>query len=218
MGHDTDWDEVWRGIDTARLRVADLLDGLSPDEWARPSLCAGWTVRDVAAHLTLQELRPGRLVVELARSPRILAGGMNGMIRDVARRHARRPTADLTADIRATIGSRRHNFGVTPLETLIDILVHGQDIALPLGRRLEATPAHAALAASRVWHLRGPFHARTKMRGFRLTATDTTWTAGDGEPVEGPMIDLLLVLTGRFTTLDHLTGAGAPALTARLAG
>ena len=36
--------------------LAGLLADLSEREWRRPSLCDGWTVRDVAAHLTLQQL------------------------------------------------------------------------------------------------------------------------------------------------------------------
>ena len=51
-----DDDEIWTAIDDQRTRVADLLEGLSPTQLDRPSLCDGWTVRDVAGHLTLQEL------------------------------------------------------------------------------------------------------------------------------------------------------------------
>ena len=47
-----DLDDVWRSIDSERLSLADLLDDLSPAEWETPSLCTGWLVRDVAAHLT----------------------------------------------------------------------------------------------------------------------------------------------------------------------
>ena len=52
-------DQVWEAIDGQRMRVAGLLDGLPSGEWQQPSLCAGWTVRDVAAHLTLQEIGLG---------------------------------------------------------------------------------------------------------------------------------------------------------------
>jgi len=45
--------EIWTTIDTERASLADLLAELTPEEWARPSLCTGWRVRDVAAHLTL---------------------------------------------------------------------------------------------------------------------------------------------------------------------
>ena len=48
-----DRDQAWRVIDAQRLKLASLLGQLSSGEWSRPSLCEGWTVRDVAAHLTL---------------------------------------------------------------------------------------------------------------------------------------------------------------------
>ncbi|MCV7319265.1 maleylpyruvate isomerase N-terminal domain-containing protein [Mycolicibacterium confluentis] len=32
-----------------REEFADLLDSLTPEQWTITSLCAGWTVRDVAA-------------------------------------------------------------------------------------------------------------------------------------------------------------------------
>ena len=51
-----DRDEVWRAIDGERVSLADLLDSLGDQEWETPSLCAGWRVRDVAAHLTMAHL------------------------------------------------------------------------------------------------------------------------------------------------------------------
>jgi uncharacterized protein (TIGR03085 family) len=38
-----------------RLRLADLLETAGPGE---PTLCAGWTTRDLAAHLVVRERRP----------------------------------------------------------------------------------------------------------------------------------------------------------------
>ena len=61
-----DQDLVWRHIDTQRARFADLCDDLTPAEWETASLCAGWRVRDVAAHLTLSQTGAGRATVELA--------------------------------------------------------------------------------------------------------------------------------------------------------
>ncbi|GAA1377120.1 maleylpyruvate isomerase family mycothiol-dependent enzyme [Catellatospora chokoriensis] len=208
-----DHDQVWQAIDAQRQAVADLLAQLSEDDWRQPSLCAGWTVRDVAAHLTLQQFGPRDMLREL---PHLRLRGMNRQILDMARRHAELPTAELVARIRAMIGSRRHNLGVTPLETLIDILVHSQDIAVPVGRRLALDPAAAAVAATRVWALNWPFRARRRMAGFRLSATDTDWAMGSGAEVGGPIEAILLVLTGRLAALPALSGVGATALAAKL--
>ena len=44
-----DSDTVWTRIDAARAELADLFDTLTPQQWETPSLCAGWTVRDIVA-------------------------------------------------------------------------------------------------------------------------------------------------------------------------
>ena len=206
---------VWQVIDTQRTKLADLLEDLSDDEWRQPSLCAGWTVRDVAAHLTLQQLGLTDVIAMMVR----WRGSMDRTIQDAAHRRATAlSTEQIIAEIRGMVGSRRHNLGVTHLETLIDILVHGQDIAIPLGRHHDMPPAAAATAASRVLSMRWPRPrpaART-VTGFRLIATDTPWSAGVGPEVHAPMAALLLVCTGRLAALPQLSGDGAADLTARL--
>lgn len=206
---------VWQVIDTQRTKLADLLEDLSDDEWRQPSLCAGWTVRDVAAHLTLQQLGLTDVIAMMLR----WRGSMDRTIQDAAHRRATAlSTEQIIAEIRGMVGSRRHNLGVTHLETLIDILVHGQDIAIPLGRHHDMPPAAAATAASRVLSMRWPppLPAARTVTGFRLIATDTPWSAGVGPEVHAPMAALLLVCTGRLAALPQLSGDGAADLTARL--
>ena len=210
-------DQVWEAIDAQRMTVADLLEGLSADDWQQPSLCAGWTIRDVAAHLTLQQIGPGSAIAMMIR----WRGSLEQTIHDTAcQRASVLPTGRIIAEIRATAGSRRHTIGVSYLETLTDILVHGQDIAIALGRSLTMPPRAAAVAASRVLSMRWPppLPAAGKMAGFRLTATDTSWAAGEGPEVRGPMGALLLVCAGRLAALPQLAGPGAPVLAARLDG
>jgi len=209
--------DVWKAIDAQRLTTADLLERLTDDEWRHPSLCDGWSVRDVAAHLTLQQTGLWTALGMSVRSP----GGMKRMIHDSACRRAGIPTEQMIAEIRGMVGSRKHNIGVTYRETLIDILVHGQDIALPLGRPLSMPPHAAAVAASRVWSIAFPFcgypfFPRKKLKGVRLMASDTEWNAGQGPGVHGPIGAILLLLTGRLAALSRLSGDGVPTLRARL--
>lgn len=210
-------DDVWAAIDLQRRRTADLLAGLSEEQWARPSLCEGWAVRDVAAHLTLQQMGPVAALGSALRHP----GGLNRVSREAARDRARRPADRLVAGVRASVGSRRPNVGMTNLETLIDILVHGQDIAVPLGLELEMPPEAAAAAAERVRASGGTRKAQVfrhlPLEGFRLSATDVSWAAGEGPEIRGPIAALLLLLTGRRAGLDRLTGDGAELLRRRLA-
>jgi uncharacterized protein (TIGR03083 family) len=216
-------DAVWLAIDDQRARTADLLDRLTADQWQHPSLCGGWTVRHVAAHLTLQQQRVRDFAAFFGHHPVMVRSvTLNAVIRDSAILQARDlSTAETASRIRAMIGSRRHNAFVTPLETLTDILVHSQDIAVPLGLELPMRPEAGALAATRRWDTRGTWLAsvnrRLPLEGFRLTATDTDWSRGEGPAVAGPVGALLLLLTGRAAGLRQLDGEGADALRSAVA-
>jgi uncharacterized protein (TIGR03083 family) len=203
-----DVDEIWRTIDSERAGLADLFDDLSPAEWGQPSLCAGWRVRDVAAHLTLAHTPAGRAALDLLRA----RGSFDRMIHDSAVREAARPVETFAPRLREMIGSRRTAPFLTPLEPLIDVLVHGQDVCVPLGRQRSMPVAATVAAADRVWRLGMPFHARRRLSGVRLAATDAEWSVGEGPPVRGPIADLLLLMTRRPTTPGALTGAGTELL------
>jgi uncharacterized protein (TIGR03083 family) len=208
-------DEIWAAIDKHRGHLADLLETLSDEDLRHPSLCDGWTVRDVIAHLTLQQLTLGTALAEWVRHPDVR---IDRMTLSWARRAAVRPVPDLIADIRAMVGSRRRNFGVSYEDTLIDCLVHSQDIVLPLGRRLDLPADAAAVAAARVWQRGWPFYAGQRLSGFRIEATDVGWSTGSGAVVTGPVAAILLVSTGRLVALQSLGGEGAAALRKQLAG
>jgi uncharacterized protein (TIGR03083 family) len=208
-------DRLWEVVATQRRSLADLLDGLSDEQWQHPSLCRGWAVRDVAAHLTLQQLG----LRDVIGTMRHWRGSTDSMIQGAARhRAAAWSTGRITAELRATAGSRRHTLGVTKMETLTDILVHSQDIALPLGHRLHMPPDAAAASASRSLEMRWPppLPAVRVVRRFTLVATDLTWSAGTGPRVSGPISALLLIACGRAAALPQLSGDGVPALTAAL--
>jgi len=207
-----DRDEVWRAIDGERISLAGLLDSLGDQEWETPSLCAGWRVRDVAAHLTMAHLGVFPVAVAAVRA----RGNFDRMIHDSAVRQARRlPVQEYAPRLRAMAGSRRKAPGVSHLEPLIDVLVHGQDIAIPLGRARPMPVRAAVAAADRVWPSLYPWRAGRKLSGFRLTATDCSWSAGDGLPVEGPISAILLLLTGRQAGLAQLSGPGVLELETR---
>ena len=202
--------EVWSAIDDQRRAVVGLLESLSEEEWDRPSLCEGWTVRQVAAHLALQNITWS--MIPRALPDMVRHGGMNGAIRVMACRHAERPVEVIVGEIRSRIGVWRPLPGVTFRETAIDYLVHAQDIALPLGRALQMPPELAVVAADRVWSRSRMFHARRKLAGYRLVAHDARWAAGQGQEVRGPIGALLLLLTGRPAALPQLSGPGAAGL------
>ncbi|GAA4609088.1 uncharacterized protein (TIGR03083 family) [Actinoplanes octamycinicus] len=206
---------VWQVIDEQRRSLALLLDKLTDEQWRHPSLCAGWTVRDVAAHLTLQQLGLADLLSTMAH----WRGSMDRTIAHMARRRAAaRSTGQLIAEIRDLAGSHRPTLGVTHVETLSDILIHAQDIAVPLGLPHDLPAEAAAVSATRLFTMRWPppLPSKRRVTGFHLSATDIAWSHGTGPQVHGPMRALLLTCAGRPVALGELSGPGVPALTAAL--
>jgi uncharacterized protein (TIGR03083 family) len=195
-------------IDEERSRLADLLEELIEPEWRTPSLCAGWTVREVAAHLTLAHMGMRELLPALVRA----RGSFDRTVRDTAIRQARLPVAEYPRRLRAMVGSRRTAPFITELEPLTDILCHAQDITRPLGRPYPMPVDAAVASADRIWCTSFPFWARRRLRGFELVATDAPWRAGDGVRVQGPIAALLLLVSGRPAALTGLTGPGVPDL------
>jgi len=209
-----DPDAVWRTIDQERAELADLMETFTDADWQMPSLCEGWRVRDVAAHLTLAQMGvlPGLVAFARAR------GSFNAMIHDTAVRQAELPVEDYPVLLREMLGSRRKAPTVSMIEPMLDALVHGQDMVVPLGRRREMPAEAAAVAAQRAWSMSWPFHVRKRLHGFTLNATDHPWSAGEGAVVEGPVQALLMLVTGRHVVIPELSGPGAEALRDRLAG
>jgi uncharacterized protein (TIGR03083 family) len=160
----------------------------------------------VAAHLTVAARMPyGTVVREFLRA----RGDVDRMIHDTAVKEARLPVEEIVGNLRATIGSRRLAPSTTRREPLIDILVHGQDIALALGRERAMPPAAARDAAERVWTIRFPPRPWPLPRA-RLVATDIEWARGEeGAEIRGPISALLLVLTGRGRELPGEGGSRA---------
>ena len=84
-----DKESGWRVVDEHRVVIADILEGLAPEQWSTPSLCDDWTVRDVGAHLTIAATSSVSEVLPWVLKAR---GSFDRMVRDSAIDRARRPT------------------------------------------------------------------------------------------------------------------------------
>jgi uncharacterized protein (TIGR03083 family) len=198
---------MWAGVEQARLRLADLLDALPPEGWERPSLCAGWRVRDVAAHVTANpQFGVGDWLREAARA----RGNFNRMIHESARRRAAVPTREIVAQLRKYAASRR----VPPVpgagadSTIMDVLTHTQDIALALGQEVRIPPEDAVAGLGSLWKLKFPFNPRKNLAGIRFAAEDADWAVGEGAEIRGPASAFLLLFTNRPVAYDRLSGPG----------
>ncbi len=200
-------------VSAERHRLADSVADLTAEQWATPSLCAAWTVRDVVAHLTVTT----RVTV-----PRLLRGAVQARgsfdrlaIDLAAERAVAHTPAELVAQLRESAAATRRMPGSSPMDPLMDLVVHAQDVARPLGRRHVSPPDVVAACLAYVATNRfmgGP----QRLAGVQLLSTDTGWTHGDGAELRGPDIDLLLATAGRRAGLDGLEGPGAEVLAARL--
>ncbi|MGS0688649.1 maleylpyruvate isomerase family mycothiol-dependent enzyme [Nakamurella sp. GG22] len=205
-----DVETMWLRIGSERRSLADLLEPLTEQQWAHSSLCTGWSVRDVAAHIAMVPNAPGVLPM-IAGAVRA-RGNFNRLNRDLAVRYAADPETDIVQILRSTADSRRLPAVTSVVNLSFDILVHGQDIAIPLGLDRPMPTDSATAGAERVWTMGWPFWARRRLRGYRLVATDADWTRGAGSEIRGPVGMLLLLLTGRMIALSRLTGPGTDML------
>ena len=205
--------KTWAMIHRERAVVADMIEGLTPEQWQQPSLCSGWTIGMMSGHILLAaEQTPGHFMSGmLANSFRF-----NRYMDRATKARAGIPQAEIVRRLRARTTTT--NKPPAPAVAMLgEIVVHGEDIRHPLG--LSRDVPHEALDECLDMYTNASFPVGGKKRiaGLRLIATDTGWTHGDGPEVSGPAAKLLLAMTGRAPGLDELTGDGVPVMRQRMA-
>ncbi len=202
--------DTWAQIESGRRALSDYLAGLSASDWSRPSLCAGWTVKDVAAHmLVIPTMSKGKVFRAFLGAGFDLTK-MNA--RFVRRLAADMSAADIVAATRDSAGSRSMPPGLKLPGVLTELVVHASDISEGVGTPF-ALPAESYVAA--LDHLKGVqpvFGSKKRIEGLSLRATDAAWSTGSGPVVEGPAQYLLLAVAGRPAGLDRLSGDGLATL------
>jgi uncharacterized protein (TIGR03083 family) len=195
-----------------RADFADLLAGLSPQQWEHPSLCERWRVHDVVAHvISFDELSRWQLVWRFAKG-----GFLPNRVNEIgAVEYAARSPQQLVELMRACIPPRGLTSGFGGMIALVDGMIHQQDIRRPLGiprtippQRLRTVLNYARTAPS----VRGTWRSR----GVRLVATDIEWTHGDGPEVRGPGEALLMAMAARPDALTDVDGPGKATLARRV--
>ncbi len=202
--------DVWPSVHAERAALIDDLERLDDESWDLPSLCAGWTVHDVVAHL-----------VDTARTTR--RGFVVGLARarfDFDRQNARGVERERGASPQQTLERLRHVASRTstppaPLDSrLVEEIVHGEDIRRPTGVT-RPYPVELVVRSLRL-QTRTPASfggAKELTTRVRLTAVDADVSIGDGPQVRGTALSLLLAACGRRVALDDLDGPGVAALT-----
>src|SRR3954452_16245874 len=120
---------VWPTIHAERKALAADLDGLAAGEWDTPSLCAGWSVRDVVAHMTAAtKLNGPKFFGKLVGSGFSFDRVQN---KGIAAERGAAP-AETLAHFKGQIDSTGRPPG--PVDTMLgETIVHSEDVRRPLG-------------------------------------------------------------------------------------
>jgi uncharacterized protein (TIGR03083 family) len=203
--------QLWELIHEQRRKVGDMLGTLDDTEWNLPSLCAGWRVRDVAAHcIETHVMTPAVFMGRFAGA----AFRFHAMSEKNVERHRSQTLSEVLAQYRSTM-SRTTSPPGPPLTWLAEAVIHGEDMARPAGRRVDVSPqalVHVLSFARRTSPL---LHGKQRSAGLRLVATDVDWSEGDGPEVRGPAASLILAVTGRRAAVEALSGDGVATLRGR---
>jgi uncharacterized protein (TIGR03083 family) len=186
-----------------RRAQVELYASLSEDDWNSSSLCAGWRVREVLAHVTMPfRYSLPRVAWEIAKA----RGSFDRMADRRARIDARQlSTAQLWESLRDNVEHPWAPPGGGPLGALSHDVIHGLDVSTPLGRDDAASPERVGLVLTGLRPKQVDFFG-VDLDGVELRADDLDWSYGSGEPVHGRAQDLLLLLCGRQVPAGRLSG------------
>ena len=204
-------DEPFAVIATERRAFADTLETLTPEQWATPSLCGDWLVKDVAAHLLVG---PTASMAEFALAMATSRFDFDKANRKLTAKRADRPTDEIVALVRTHADSRFTPPGHDWHAPLMDLFIHRLDCLVPLG-----IPTDRPLAPWRTIldFLVEPgtqrLFTKRPLTGVTLVATDVDWSHGSGPQVDGTAETLGLALTRRRAGLAGLSGPGTDVLT-----
>ena len=203
--------DVWPTIHSERKALAADLETLTDEQWATPSLCTDWTVRDVLAHMTATaKISPPQFFGKMITSGFSLKSMQS---KDMATERGGSP-AETLARFTAEVSSSKHPPG--PTDTWLgETIVHAEDIRRSLGIKHDY-PTDAAVQVANFY--KGSnliIGTKKRIAGLRLRATDAAWSHGDGPEVSGPIMSLVMAMAGRKTSDEDLSGDGVATLRSR---
>lgn len=185
------------------LALADLLEPATGEQWDTPSLCAGWRVREVIAHMTMAARYPeDTFMAELRR----VDFDFGRLSNEIAARDAGLPPGDLVADLRSEVMQHWAPPGGGYHGALNHVVIHGLDVTVPLGVPRRSPDDTIRIVLDDLTTGGGHQHFGTGIDGRRLQATDLDWAYGSGSVVRGQAEDLALVLCGRTVPAGRIEG------------
>jgi uncharacterized protein (TIGR03083 family) len=201
----------WPLIHAERRALADDLSPLDDGQWATPSLCGDWSVRDVLGHMTATaRMTPLAFLRGMAGS----GFRFNEMNAKNVRKETAGPPAQGLAEFRSL--ESRTTSPPGPTEAMLgEAIIHSEDIRRPLGIYRDYPTEAVVRVADFFKGSNLLIGSKTRIAGLTLRATDTQWSTGTGPEVSGPVLSLALAMTGRSAALADLSGDGLATLQAR---
>jgi uncharacterized protein (TIGR03083 family) len=203
--------DPWPVIFSERKALAGDLAGIDDDGWRLASLDTEWTVQDALAHMTATaKITPPLFFAKM------LGNGFSFakmQAKDIAAERGASPAETLTRFTGIAESTKRPP---GPVDTMLgETIVHSEDIRRPLGIKHDYPVDALTQVADFFKGSNLIIGTKRRIDGLALRATDATWSHGTGPEVSGPMLSLVLAMTGRKPALEDLSGDGVSELRAR---
>ena len=183
--------------------LAGLLAGASRAQWDTWSLCAGWRVREVIAHLTMAARYPEQeFMAELRRCD----FDFTRLSNEIASRDANLPESQLVACLRSDVMKHWTPPGGGYHGALNHVVIHGLDVTVPLGVPRSCPDETIRVVLDDLTREGGHAHFGIAVDDRCLQASDLDWSYGSGAALRGEAGDLALALCGRAVPGGRLDG------------
>ena len=203
--------DVWPVVHSERKALAVDLAPLPEEKWSTQSLCPQWTVRQVVAHMSgTAQITPATFF------PKLIGSGFNFERLQAKGIAANLGTsgADTLSHFEAIVASKKRPPG--PKDTILgETIIHAEDIRRALGIAHKYPPDAVVELADFFKGSNMIIGTKKRINGLRLHASDADWSYGSGPEVSGPMLSLLMAMTGRKPVLQDLSGDGVATLRER---
>jgi uncharacterized protein (TIGR03083 family) len=178
------------------LRLAELLEQQDADRWESPSLCAGWRIRELVAHVTM----PARYTGEQFGLELAAANGDFALLSNlIAARDGELSIDELLADLRSPVLAGWQPPGGGAIGALNHVVVHGLDASNALGLPRPCSDEAARLILDSLTGGVAEYFG-VSLDGLQLVADDLDWQWGSGSPVTGSAGELISLACNRTLT------------------
>ena len=198
-------------VEAEQRAFGDLFESLDEPEWARETLCVGWTVRDMLSHVA------AALTFDLANTVRLIRyrndiERFNQEMIEAWKGRDREALVTMFGQDVPSLGQRL----LGPGNSLRAMVIHQQDVRRPLGRarNLPADVLETVLN-SVLTDSGGNLGSVERADGLKLVATDIDWEHGQGSELRETAEAILMAISGRKVALDDLEGPGTVQLASR---